>query len=102
MDDRPLPRVLWGRDLRHAVLGLAAWDGRRVWSIPELQAALQRRGLAIAGDRPGKVLADALGHEVYRGRIVRVARGRYRFGRMAARTRRRVIRRLGLVPQLGP
>lgn len=102
MDDRPLPTTLWGRDLRHAILGLAAWDDRRVWSVPEMNVALERRGLTIAGAHPAKTLADALGHEVYRGRMVRTARGRYRFGRMATRTRQRVVRRLRLRPQPGP
>jgi hypothetical protein len=94
--------MLWGRDLRHAILALAASNSWRVWSIPELDAALQRCGLTVVGAQSSKVLADALGHEVYRGRMVRIARGHYRFGRMAPRTRRRVIRRLRLTPRPAP
>jgi methylmalonyl-CoA mutase N-terminal domain/subunit len=60
-------------------------------SVEEMGARLSSRGFAVVGRRPGQTLADALGHEVARGRARRVARGDYVSGRIARSTRYRVL-----------
>jgi hypothetical protein len=84
-----LPPQLWGRDLRHALLALLL-SHPQTWTPASLLAALEAGGLVVVGDQPGKVVADALGHEVVRGRAVRVGRGLYRAGPVAERTSRRL------------
>lgn len=90
MAEQPLPRELWGRDLRTAVLALMLrYPG--AWTVSQL-----RRGLVSEGflDPGGKVLADALGHEVVKGRVVRIRHGCYGLGSIPGRTRRRIQARL--------
>src|SRR5580704_13162553 len=85
----PLGPWLWGRDLRYAALAVICLTHGPV-SIAELAARLSDLGFDPVDH---KVLADALGHEVRRGRLVRVARGVYREGQIASRTRERILSR---------
>ena len=85
----PLDPGLWGRDLRYAALALICLAHRPV-SITDLAARLSDLGFEPV-DR--KRLADALGHEVLRGRLLRVERGHYAEGKIALRTRQRILHR---------
>jgi len=89
---RPLEAELWGRDLRYAALAiLILYPGPN--SVQEILDVLEATGFTILGVRPAKVLADALGHEVRRGRAIRVGRGVYARGHIAGTTRRRILAR---------
>jgi hypothetical protein len=102
MPPNGFPPELWGRDLRHALLALLL-SHRQTWTPASLLAALEARGLTVVGGQPGKVVADALGHEVRLGRAVRVGRGLYRAGAVAERTSRRIRARWrAAVPNVGP
>jgi hypothetical protein len=96
--DQPRPldlsRPLWGRDLRHAALAIVSRSGQA--SVKEVLAALRARGFSVWGRQANKVLADAMGHEVKRGRLRRTGWGRYAVGRLAKTTRWRVRRRWDL------
>ncbi|MDQ6613899.1 MAG: methylmalonyl-CoA mutase family protein [Actinomycetota bacterium] len=85
----PLTAQLWGRDLRYAALAVICLAGGPV-SVGGVAAQLRHLGFDPV-DR--KALADALGHEVRRGRLRRVGRGRYAEGQMAPRTRQRILAR---------
>src|SRR3546814_16792653 len=76
MDLRPTS----GRELRYTLTIVLA-DVRRTLTVPELLEALNRLGLTAAG-RPAKTISDALRWEVRKGRVVQLARGRYRTGRI--------------------
>ncbi len=76
---------LYGRVLRHAILALLL-STRRPMSIESILRALESGGDYVGGAYPRKVLADALGHEVTRGRVLRVRRGWYRSGRVPKTT----------------
>ena len=80
----PLSRHLWGRHLRYASLAVLL-RARRPMSVAELRGNLEGLGFDIIGHRPVKTLADALGHEAARGRVIRVDRGRYRIGTIPPR-----------------
>ena len=98
MPERPLPRDLWGRDLRTAVLAhMLFWP--RVWTLRQLRLVLLDDGFSDPG---GKTLADALGHEVSKGRVRRVARGAYQLDRIPERTRTRIKARLRSTPRYPP
>ena len=88
----PLSANLWGRHLRYAVLAVMC-HARRPMGVAELLADLEARGFTVVGRRPAKTLADALGHEAARGRLIRVARGEYVVGQIAPRTRYRILAR---------
>lgn len=94
IERRPIDpnELLRGRDLRHAALHLLRRAGRPL-TVPELLAALSRR-FVVAGAAPNKTLADALAHEVARGRARRVGRGRYTVGRLPATTAWRIAQRM--------
>lgn len=66
---------LWGRRLRSVCLAILRRAGRL--TLPEIHALLHRHGHVIESDTSVKVLADALGYEVERGRARRVSRGVY-------------------------
>lgn len=95
VSEPPLPRALWGRDLRTAALALMlAHPGS--WTVQQLRRSLITEGF----DDPGNhVLADALGHEVVKGRLVRVRRGTYGLGRIPPRTVSRIRSRLRSTPR---
>src|SRR3546814_17912399 len=80
MDLRPTS----GRELRYTLTIVLA-DVRRTLTVPELLEALNRLGLTAAG-RPAKTISDALRWEVRKGRVVQLARGRYRTGRIPRST----------------
>jgi hypothetical protein len=63
--------------------------GRDEVSVRELVARLAARGFQLDG-RASKIISDALRWEVRRGRVVRVARGRYRHGSAPISTARRI------------
>lgn len=90
MAEQPLPRDLWGRDLRTAALALMLLDPG-AWTVKQLRRGLVREGFDDPG---GKVLADALGHEVAKGRLIRIRHGCYGLGSIPGRTRRRIQARL--------
>ncbi len=90
MAELPLPRELWGRDLRTAALALML-DRPGHWTVRRLRRARIELGFDDPG---GKVLADALGHEVLKGRVIRVGWGTYGLRSVPARTRRRIQARL--------
>jgi hypothetical protein len=87
-------RELRGHDLRHAALAMLVRAGRPV-AVAEVLGALEASGWRVLGSEPRKVLADALGHEVERGRVMRVRRGTYKALRLAKTTRWRILTRYG-------
>jgi hypothetical protein len=100
----PLPldlsRPLRGRDLRHAALAIVSRSGQA--SVKDVLAAIRARGFTVWGRQANKVLADALGHEVKRGRLRRIGWGRYAVARLAKTTRWRVRRRWDLARATPP
>ncbi len=65
-------------------------------TIPELVSRIEAQGFTIPG-RPSKTLSDGFRGDLWRGRVIRVARGRYRIGPMPGGTQRRIaaeVRRL--------
>jgi methylmalonyl-CoA mutase, N-terminal domain len=100
----PLQPLLWGRHLRYAALAVLCL-ARRPLGVAELLERLEGQGFTVVGRRPAKTLADALGHEVATGRLCRKARGEYRIGQIAPRTRCRILarwRRSTPLPNLSP
>lgn len=95
IERRPIPpgQLLRGRDLRHAALHILVRAGRPL-TVPEILRALGDRGFVVAGRAPNKVLADALGHEVSRGRIRRTGRGRYAVGHLSRTIAWRIAQRM--------
>lgn len=83
--------VASGRELR-ALLVLALLDSDRPLTVPQLVAAVERRGFSFAG-RPGKEVSDALRWEVRRGRVWRASRGQYAAGSVAKSSRHDLRRR---------
>src|SRR5437868_5385757 len=68
--EHPPELVLSGRLLRYAALvALDRWRGRDL-GISEIQEEIETMGFQVAGPHPAKRLADALGHEVCRGRAI--------------------------------
>jgi methylmalonyl-CoA mutase N-terminal domain/subunit len=88
----PLTPLLWGRHLRYAALAVLC-QARRPLGVSDLLARLEGHGFTVVGRRPAKTLADALGHEVALGRLRRTARGEYGIGKIAPRTRYRILAR---------
>ncbi|HUW01267.1 MAG TPA: hypothetical protein VMW08_02825 [Acidimicrobiales bacterium] len=89
------PGLLVGINLRSwAVLQLA--DDGGVLDMAELVERVERAGFTVEG-RPSKTISDALRWEVARGRVLRLARGRYACGRLAKVTKHRMQRRLEAV-----
>ncbi|HEY7136153.1 MAG TPA: hypothetical protein VIB48_13900 [Acidimicrobiia bacterium] len=81
---------LRGRELRFAALGVLVRAGRPL-TLPEIHRALHVAGYEVAGQRPVKDLADALGYEHDHGRARRVRRGVYEVGELTPYRRRRVF-----------
>jgi hypothetical protein len=78
---------LRGTDLRYCLMTLLQDHGPA--SIGELRRRLERDGLRVRGAAPNKTIADALRHELGKGRVQRIGRGRYASGARPARTVRR-------------
>ncbi len=95
MAEPRLPRDLWGRDLRTALLALMLRQPG-AWTVQQLRRSLVTEGFDDLGN---KVLADALRYEVLKGRLVRVRRGTYGLGRIPERTARRIRARLRSTPR---
>lgn len=89
------PRSLWGRDLRYVLTMHLFESGPR--TVEGLVAAVRRAGFEIDG-RPSKTVSDALRWEVARGRVVRLARGRYGPGSMPRSTRAWIRSRVTSLP----
>lgn len=91
METAPVPTrpslALRGWELRW-MLTLMLCDSRREMAIPEMVGRLEGRGFAVAG-RPSRTVSDALRLEIAKGRVRRVARGRYRFVGMPKSTKSR-------------
>ena len=90
-EEIPLPPVLpeaielWGRGLRACCRAILRQHGRL--SLRSLHALLHHYGYEIYSRTPTKALADAMGHEVARGRVRRIARGVYEIDPDAPRSR---------------
>jgi hypothetical protein len=80
---------LGGRELRYATLLALAGRFGLPRRVPEMLADLADMGIRPGGTPANKVLADALRWEVQRGRVERVAHGRYRLASLPDTTRRR-------------
>ena len=80
-DQPPLPPLndettsLAGRPLRSACLALFRRYGRL--RLDQLHALIHLHGYVIASAHPVKTLADAMGYELRKGRLVRPERGTY-------------------------
>ncbi len=75
---------VFGMGLRYLACTALRKPGRPM-TVAELVVAIEAQGFSI-GDNANKVVADALRWEVRKGRIVKVGRGRYRYGRMPRST----------------
>lgn len=86
----PLPPEppLRGRALRFVLIDEML--RRHDMTVAEMVAVLVKQHGFNLGGRASKVISDALRWEVRRGRVVRLARGRYRFNRATRSTVRRV------------
>ena len=81
-------RGIYGTRLRHAALAILM--NVRSCSLTEMWEYLQRRH-RIDESVTRKTLADAMRHECAKGRAVRDGYGRYRVGKISARTKRRIV-----------
>ena len=82
---------LYGRDLRYAIVAMLLGAPGPL-DIDEILRRIDAAGDVVAADYPRKVVADALGHEVLRGRLVRVGRGTYGLGKIPRTTAWRIGR----------
>ena len=65
-------------------------------TVAEMVTALvEHHGFDLGDGRASKLISDALRWEVRRGRVVRLARGRYRFARTSRSTARRIANLAG-------
>ncbi len=78
---------LRGRGLRFVLVDELARHG--ILSVAEMVAIVRRRGFDLGG-RESKVISDALRWELARGRVVKLARGVYRYGKVPPSTARRI------------
>jgi hypothetical protein len=78
---------LWGRSLRFVLTG--ELQQRGTMTVAEMVVFLAERGYDLNG-RPSKTISDSLRWEVARGRVIRVRRGVYRYGRPPRTTARRI------------
>lgn len=83
------PRRIDGLELRYLLTDLIDGPERRVWSVSELVETVAGLGFRF-GDRPSRAVSDLLRLEIWRGRIVRLGRGRYRAAVIPGSTRRRI------------
>lgn len=79
--------VLSGRALRFVLVEHIERHG--TMSVAEMVTALAEHGFVLTG-RASKVISDALRWEVARGRVVRICRGVYSYGRPPRSTARRI------------
>ncbi len=84
----PSEPPLRGRALRFVLIDEML--RRRDMTVAEMVAVLVGEYGFDLGGRASKVISDALRWEVRRGRVVRLARGQYRFNRATRSTVRRV------------
>jgi hypothetical protein len=83
--------TLKGIELRYVLAMHLALHGPA--TVPELIDALSWHGFRVRG-RPSKAVSDALRWEVERGRVYRLARGRYGPGYTPRGTEHRIHRRV--------
>ena len=81
------PNAVVGWELRW-LLTLMLLDHGGVLTIPQMVRRLEAEGLSVP-DRASKVVSDALRLEIGKGRVRRVARGRYTFAGMPKATKSR-------------
>ena len=81
------PVPLRGRSLRFVLVDHIRRN--QTMSVAQMVLALGHEGYTIPG-RPSKVISDALRWEVARGRVRRVGRGLYAYGRVPKTTARRI------------
>src|SRR5690606_19404409 len=81
------PNAIRGWELRFVLTVMLAEVGGVV-TIRQMEAQLVRDGYSLVG-RPSRVISDALRLEIEKGRVRRVARGRYRFVGMSKTTESR-------------
>ncbi len=79
--------ALRGRGLRFVLLEEIRRRG--TMTVAEMVVVVGEHGYPVRG-RTSKTISDALRWEVARGRVQRIARGVYRYGRVPATTARRV------------
>ena len=84
----PTTPPLRGRALRFVLLDELMH--REEMTVAELVTALVHRTGFDLGGRASKIISDALRWETRRGRVIRVARSRYRFSHTARSTARRI------------
>jgi hypothetical protein len=84
-------RQLRGIELRYALTEFLFQHGAK--TVAELIEALDYQSFEIPG-RASKVVSDALRHEIARGRVVRLKRGRYGPGDMPRATEHRIHQRV--------
>ena len=78
---------LRGRGLRFVLVDELAKHDQL--TVAEMVHIVRRYGFDLGG-RESKIISDALRWELARGRVVKVARGVYRYGKMPASTARRI------------
>ncbi len=78
---------LRGRGLRFVLVNELA--RHHTLTVAEMVVIVGRYGFDLGG-RESKIISDALRWEVARGRVVRVARGVYRYGKIPTSTARRI------------
>jgi hypothetical protein len=79
--------VVWGRTLRFLLVDEIR--NRGTMTVAEMVAFLADAGFELPG-RASKVVSDALRWEIARGRVNRLRRGVYRYGRVPKSTARRI------------
>ena len=83
-----------GNDLRHAVLVVLHRRLGHPWSVAQIVRDLAALGLRPDGDRPCKVVADAVWEELHSGRIRQAGLAAYRLGDVPEHALRRARQRL--------
>jgi hypothetical protein len=83
----PATHPLRGRGLRFVLIDELMTRGEL--SVAQMAATLAAHGYDLGG-RASKIISDALRWEVRRGRVLRPARGRYRFHQAPVSTVRRI------------
>jgi hypothetical protein len=80
---------VWGTRLRHAALAVLIYARGEPLAVPEIMRRIRKQHVVRVGVTT-KDLADALRHEVRRGRAIRAFHGHYVVGTITPRTHRRI------------
>ena len=87
VDSRRVEVPLRGRGLRFLLVDELA--KRDSMTVAEMVVMVRRYGFDLGG-RESKIISDALRWELARGRVVKLARGVYRYGKVPISTARRI------------